>query len=162
VKNTKLSISIVSCYVENRGIPADSFPSHYSLGLSSVKKRTIYQSMEYTKEALVDGTRMRIKFMHRNAIDSEVLAGTARNKRILIPRIHLTYSATIFIRKNCYFIEAVSFYTWSIVHTSLQVVRSLDGFRFYIFEYNGQGHLANDENVFTQKKTIVYTDVLFQ
>jgi ATP-dependent DNA helicase PIF1 len=48
-----------------------------------------------TKEALVDGTRMRIKFMHRNAIDSEVLTRTARNKRILIPRINLTYSGTI-------------------------------------------------------------------
>jgi hypothetical protein len=96
---------------------------------------------------------MRIKFMHRNAIDSEVLTGTARNKRIFIPRINLTYSATIFIRKNCNFIEAVSFYAWSIVHTSQQVARSLDGFRFYIFEYNGQGHLANDKKVFTQKKS---------
>jgi hypothetical protein len=38
---------------------------------------------------------MRIKFMHRNAIDCEVLTGTERNKRILIPRINLTYSATI-------------------------------------------------------------------
>jgi hypothetical protein len=45
-----------------------------------------------TKEALVNGTRMRIKFMQRNAIDCEVLTGTARNKRILIPRINLTYS----------------------------------------------------------------------
>jgi hypothetical protein len=44
-----------------------------------------------TKEALVNGTRMRIKFMQRNAIDCEVLTGTARNKRILIPRINLTY-----------------------------------------------------------------------
>jgi hypothetical protein len=28
-----------------------------------------------TKEALVNGTRMRIKFMHRNAIDCEALTG---------------------------------------------------------------------------------------
>jgi hypothetical protein len=48
-----------------------------------------------TKEALVNGTRMRIKFMHRNAIDCEVLTETTRNKRILIPRINLTYSGTI-------------------------------------------------------------------
>jgi hypothetical protein len=41
-----------------------------------------------TKEALVDGKRMPIKFMRRNAIDCEVLTGTARNKRILIPRIN--------------------------------------------------------------------------
>jgi hypothetical protein len=38
---------------------------------------------------------MRIKLMHPNAIDCEVLNGTARNKRILIPRINLTYSGII-------------------------------------------------------------------
>jgi hypothetical protein len=32
-----------------------------------------------TKEALVNGTRMRIKFMRRNAIDREVVTGTAHN-----------------------------------------------------------------------------------
>jgi hypothetical protein len=32
--------------------------------------------------------------MHRNATDCEVLTGTERNKRILIPRINLTYSGT--------------------------------------------------------------------
>jgi hypothetical protein len=56
-----------------------------------------------TKEALVNGTRMRIKFMHRNAIDCEVLTGTARNKRNLIPRLNLTYSHfTIYRSKNVY------------------------------------------------------------
>jgi hypothetical protein len=30
--------------------------------------------------------------MHLNTIDCEVLTGTERNKRILIPRINLTYS----------------------------------------------------------------------
>jgi hypothetical protein len=29
---------------------------------------------------------------HRNAIDCEVLTGTERDKRILIPHINLTYS----------------------------------------------------------------------
>jgi hypothetical protein len=48
-----------------------------------------------TKEALLNGTRMRIKFMHRNAIDCEVLTETARNKRILIHSINLIYSGTI-------------------------------------------------------------------
>ena len=48
-----------------------------------------------TKEALVNGTRMRIIFMHHNVIDCEVLTGTARIKRILIPRINLTFSGTI-------------------------------------------------------------------
>ena len=33
--------------------------------------------------------------MHRDAIDCEVLTGTVRNKRILIPRINVTYSGTI-------------------------------------------------------------------
>jgi hypothetical protein len=49
-----------------------------------------------TKEALVYGTRIRIKFMHRNAVDCEVLTGTERNKKILITRINLTYLGTIF------------------------------------------------------------------
>jgi hypothetical protein len=35
--------------------------------------------------------------MHCNAIDCEVLTGTERNKRILIPRINLTYSGTILL-----------------------------------------------------------------
>jgi hypothetical protein len=33
--------------------------------------------------------------MHRNAIDCQILTGTERTKRILIPRINLTYSGTI-------------------------------------------------------------------
>ena len=33
--------------------------------------------------------------MPRNAIDFEILTGTARNERILIPLINLTYSGTI-------------------------------------------------------------------
>jgi len=38
---------------------------------------------------------MHIKFMHRNAVDCEVLTGTAHNKGILVPHINLTYSWTI-------------------------------------------------------------------
>ena len=37
------------------------------------------------------------KNAHRNAINCEVLTGTVRNKRILIPRIHLTYFGTILL-----------------------------------------------------------------
>jgi ATP-dependent DNA helicase PIF1 len=48
-----------------------------------------------TKEALVNGTRMSIKFMRRNAIDCEVLTGTSRNKIILIRLINLSCSGTI-------------------------------------------------------------------
>jgi hypothetical protein len=97
-----------------------------------------------TKEALVNGTRMRIKFIHRNAIDCELLTGTARNKIILIPRITVTYSSTILpfnfrrtefpiipafamtIEKNWNFIEATSFYTWSIVGRKHRLRRSFD------------------------------------
>jgi hypothetical protein len=53
-----------------------------------------------TKEALVNGTRMRIKFMHRNAIDWEISTGTARNKVILIPRINLTFYHLTFKELN--------------------------------------------------------------
>ena len=48
-----------------------------------------------TKEALVNGIRIRIKFMHCNAIYCKVLTGTVCNKGILIPRINLTYSGTL-------------------------------------------------------------------
>jgi hypothetical protein len=100
--------------------------------------------------------------MHRNAIDCEVLTGTERNKRILIPRINLTYSGTILpfsfqrsqfaiiaafamtINKNCNFIEAASFQ----LYVPASRVRSFNGLRVYISECNGQGHLANDEILF--------------
>jgi hypothetical protein len=55
----------------------------------------LHFQLETCQQALVNGIRKRIKFMHRNAIDCEVLTGTARIKRILIPRINLTN-----IRKN--------------------------------------------------------------
>ena len=55
------------------------------------------------------------------------------------------------ISKNWKFLESASFYTSSRV-------RSFHGLRFCISEYNGQGHLANDEIVFT--KSIVYREVL--
>jgi predicted nuclease of predicted toxin-antitoxin system len=51
------------------------------------------------KEALVNGTRMRIKFMHRNATDCEVLTGTARNKRILIThKKELNFQLYLYLR----------------------------------------------------------------
>lgn len=48
-----------------------------------------------TKEALVNGTRMCVKLLHRNAIDCEVLTGISVGKRILIPWINLTFSGNI-------------------------------------------------------------------
>ena len=56
------------------------------------------------------------------------------------------------IKKNWNFFESASFYTSSRV-------RSFDGLRFYTSEYNGQGHLANNERVFI-KKNVVYREVL--
>jgi hypothetical protein len=93
---------------------------------------------------------MRIKFMHRNAIDCEVLTGTERNKRILIPRINLTYcddnnkSQKQTFEKIAIFLETASFQ----LYVAASRVRSFDGLRFYISEYNGQGHIANDEILF--------------
>jgi ATP-dependent exoDNAse (exonuclease V) alpha subunit len=49
-------------------------------------------------------------------------------------------------------------FTRGQLYVAASRVRSFNGLRFYISEYNGQGHLANDERVFT--KNIVYTEVL--
>jgi hypothetical protein len=40
----------------------------------------LHFQLETCQQALVNGIRKRIKFMHRNAIDCEVLTGTARIK----------------------------------------------------------------------------------
>lgn len=48
-----------------------------------------------TGKSLVNGTRMRVRRMHRSTLDCEVLTGNAKNTRILIPRIRLTYSGTL-------------------------------------------------------------------
>jgi len=44
------------------------------------------------------------------------------------------------------------------LHIAASRVRSLHGLRFYISEFNGEGHLAKDEKVFI-KKNIVYREV---
>jgi ATP-dependent exoDNAse (exonuclease V), alpha subunit - helicase superfamily I member len=118
--------------------------------------------------------------MHRNAIDCDVLTGTERNKRILIPRINLTYSGTMlsfnlqrtqFPRIPAFamtinksqgqtFQKIGIFLNRPVLHMYVagSRVRLFDGWRFYISEYNGQRHLANDERVFT--KNIVHREVL--
>lgn len=136
-----------------------------------------------TSQALVNGTRMRVKVLHHNTIDCEVLTGVARNKRILIPRINLTYSGTIlpfdFQRTQFPIILAFAMtinksqgqtfdrvgillrrpvFTHGQLYVAASRVRSFDGLTFYISEHPGQGHLANDERVFT--KNIVFTEVL--
>ena len=107
-----------------------------------------------TKEALVNGTRMRIKFMHHNAINCEVLTGTVLNKRILIPRINLTYSGIILPfnlqrtqssiiptlamtinLKDKHLKKLENFWIGQIYTWAVSRVWSFDGLRFYISEY---------------------------
>lgn len=136
-----------------------------------------------TKDALVNGTRMRIKCLHRNAIDCEVITGLSRGKRILIPRINLTYSGTIlpfdFQRTQFPIIPAFAMtinkaqgqtfgkvgvllrrpvFTHGQLYVASSRVRSFDSLKFYICNSNDQGCLAGDERVFT--KNIVFTEIL--
>lgn len=136
-----------------------------------------------TKDALVNGTRMRIKCLHRNAIDCEVITGSSNGKRILIPRINLTYSGTIlpfdFQRTQFPLIPAFAMtinksqgqtfgsvgvllkrpvFTHGQLYVAASRVRSFDSLKFYIIENGEQGLLAGDERVFT--KNIVFTEVL--
>jgi hypothetical protein len=61
------------------------------------------------------------------------------------------------IGKNWNLIEGASFYTHhGQLYVAANRVPSFNGLRFYIFEYNGQGHLANDERAFT--KNIICTE----
>lgn len=126
---------------------------------------------------------MRVKRMHRNTLDCEVLGGNAKNTRILIPRIHLTHSGTLlpfsFIRTQFPVILAFAmtinksqgqtFQKVAILlrepvfsHGQLYVAasrfRSFDGLRFYITDTAEQGHLCNDDRIYT--KNIVYREVL--
>lgn len=136
-----------------------------------------------TERALVNGTRMRIKQMYNNALDCEVLTGTARGARILIPRINLTYSGTLlpFDFQRTQFPVIVAFamtinksqgqtfdnvgillrkpvFTHGQLYVASSRVRSFDGLKFYIYDHYQQGKLANDERVFT--KNIVFTEIL--
>lgn len=138
-----------------------------------------------TGKALVTGTRMRVKRMHRNSLDCEVLTGVARNTRILIPRIHLTYSGTIlpfslqrtqfpiipafamtinksqgqtFDKVAIFLREPV--FTHGQLYVAASRVRSFDALRFYISDTSSQGHLSADDRVFT--KNIVYREVIGQ
>ena len=89
----------------------------------------------------------------------------------MIPRINLTYSGTVlsfnFQRTQFPIIPAFAMtvnksqgqtfekigillrqpvFTHGQLYVAASTVRSFDGLRFYISEYNGQGHLANDES----------------
>lgn len=135
------------------------------------------------KKGLVNGTRMRVKSLHNNTIDCEVLTGIAYGTRVLIPRINLTYSGinlpfnfqrTQFPIINAFAItinksqgqtfEKVGIllkqpvFTHGQLYVAASRVKSFAGLRFYIMETNGQGNLANDERIFT--KNIVFREVL--
>jgi hypothetical protein len=105
---------------------------------------------------------MRIKLMHRNVIDCEVLTRTERNKRILIPRINLTYSGTIlpfnFQRSQFPIIAAFAMTinkfqkqtfekigilfrqpVFNCMYVAASRVRSFNDLRFYISEITATG-----------------------
>lgn len=136
-----------------------------------------------TKKALVNGTRMRVKALHNNAIDCEVLTGIGRSTRVLIPRINLTYTGEIlpFSMQRTQFPIILAFamtinksqgqtfenigillrrpvFTHGQLYVAASRVKSFDSLRFYISESSDQGHLAKDDRVFT--KNIVYTEIL--
>lgn len=136
-----------------------------------------------TKKALVNGTRMRVKALHNNAIDCEVLTGIARKTRVLIPRINLTYTGAVlpFSMQRTQFPVILAFamtinksqgqtfdnigillrrpvFTHGQLYVAASRVKSFDGLRFYISESSEQGHLAKDNRVFT--RNIVYTEIL--
>lgn len=136
-----------------------------------------------TKDALVNGTRMRVKCLHNNAIDCEVLTGFSKGKLILIPRINLTYSGTIlpfdFQRTQFPIIPAFAMtinksqgqtfekvgillrrpvFTHGQLYVAASRVRYFDSLKLYIGQCSNQGRFTGDERVFT--KNIVFTEVI--
>jgi hypothetical protein len=59
----------------------------------------LHFQLETCQQALVNGIRKRIKFMHRNAIDCEVLTGTARIKGKNTPVVRAKLRR--FLSTNC-------------------------------------------------------------
>ncbi|XP_071044363.1 ATP-dependent DNA helicase PIF1-like [Parasteatoda tepidariorum] len=136
-----------------------------------------------TSKALINGTRMRVKRLHQNCLDCEVLTGASSGQRILIPRINLKSSGTLlpFILNRIQFpmilafamtinksqgqsINKVGIYLPQPVFANGQLyvaasrARLFDSLKFFIADTDEQGHLKNDQRVFT--KNIVYKELL--
>ena len=136
-----------------------------------------------TSHGLVNGTRMRIKVMHRNTIDCEILTGHSRGKRILIPRIHMTSTGNSlpFSFQRTQFPIIIAFamtinksqgqtfrrvgvflkrpiFTHGQLYVASSRVTSFECLKYYIMEHRGQGQLANDDRIFT--KNIVFREIL--
>jgi len=136
-----------------------------------------------TSYSLVNGTRLRIRVLHNNVIDCEVLTGTSIGLRVLIPRINLTFSGTIlpfkFQRTQFPVITAFAMtinksqgqtfdkvgiflrqpvFTHGQLYVAASRVRTFQDLTFFICEHSQQGHLGHDDRVFT--KNIVFPELL--
>lgn len=142
----------------------------------------LIRNLDITK-GLINGTRLRVKRLHGNTIDCEVLTGASIKQRILIPKVHMQPSDKVlpFNLQRTQFpiipafamtinkaqgqsIAKVGIYLPKPVfsHGQLYVAasraKSYDGLKIFVEDTADQGRLYNDDRVFT--KNIVYKELL--